>query len=154
MPSIPLFYRQLFPLGYNEGMRRFQFSLATLILVMSFIAIVVAGFVWNAAAGTFAYLGCFFLFMLILRARACSDPEIAVAIGASIPISLASAIAFTATCSAFQFPVADISDGGSLFPETRAFYLRLLVSIPLGTAVALLIYSLTWPRNRPTPPAP
>lgn len=118
---------------------------------MSLIAVVVAGFVWNAAAGIFAYLGCFFLFMLVLRARADSHPEIAFAIGASIPISLASAVAFVVICSAVQFPVAEIHDGGSLFPETRAFYLRLLVSIPLGTAVALLIYCFTWPRKRPPP---
>jgi hypothetical protein len=136
-----------------------RFSLRTLFLIVTLISIVCAGFAWNPFAGIFVYLGCFTLIASYYRGLAAcrrydaicaarGDPGTAtgVIVGAGILVALAGAIAFCGTCSFAQAPFFALHASPDKVGDTEEMFVRgLLVSMPLGTFAAILVYTLTWP---------
>jgi hypothetical protein len=141
-----------------------QFSLRALFVLMSLAALVTAAFVWDEFAGIITYLGCLLLVLSVARHRArqrlvdrpnppahlrFSDPDVFLL--ATIGVSLAAGIAFCCTCSFAQAPFArivEVGDQAGVAAANRLFRLRLLVSIPLGTAAAACVFWLFWPRGQ------
>ena len=140
------------------------FSLRTLFVLVTLTAVVSAAFVWDEFAGIFAYLGCLVLVMMVWRHRALQsllgrpDPPTHLRLAgpdtvvlASIGIALAAAVAFCCACSFAQLPLVLSQESAATSEELArarlAFRMGLLVSIPIGTVAALLVYALFWPRD-------
>jgi hypothetical protein len=142
--------------------RDLQFSLRTLLVVMTLIGLIAAAFLWNELAGIFTYLACLTLLVGIWRGRAAhanikpapgeTGMEYAgrrdVAVMISGFASLAAAIAFCCTCTAAQLPFTSfmVTEDQAAAALAR-FRVGLFASIPIGTAAALFVYWLTWPKS-------
>ena len=144
-----------------------RFSLRTLFIVVTLVAIVFAGFASNPLAGILVYLACFTLVASFLRGRAACrrydaigasgrDPGsvAVVVIAAGAGVALAAAIAFCGTCTIAQLPFVGLLVPADETGESGKMFARgLFASIPLGTFAAIFVYVLTWPRTfRQIPP--
>ena len=126
---------------------------------MALVSLVAAAFYWNEILGVLSYLACLILWLSTLRNRAAQPAltdwryrqslgmidRFGLTAGASMLIAMAAGIAFCGTCSIAQIPFITVGgpdDGGDARSVFRA---GLLLSMSLGTLVALYIYWGTWP---------
>jgi hypothetical protein len=144
-------------------LRNFQFSLRTLLVVMTLVGIVAAAFANDLLCGIFTYLGGWIVFLGYWRGRAEQyrlqslaheespqrQSRLRAAALAMIAVPVAAGIAFCCTCSVAEAPFVRMTAVGS--PEAAAAQSLAIrgffVSIPLGTAALLFIYWATWPRS-------
>lgn len=135
--------------------RPWQFSLGVLLVVMTLAALVAAAFARDEFLGIWSYLGCFSLFMIAWRTRAgfLAGGEPIVVLAISIAVGLASAIAFVTTCTVptTAYVLSDLNKyyDSNVRMSTQAIFVWVLAcSMLLGTAAALGIYRLSWPRKK------
>ncbi len=147
----------------SPPLRRFQFSLRTLLVVMTLVGIVAAAFAIDLMCGVFTYLGCWIVFLGYWRRRAEQDKlqslahedfpqrqsRLQAAALATIAVPVAAGIAFCCTCSVAEVPffrMAAESTPQAAAAQTLAIR-GFFVSIPIGTAALLFIYWATWPKH-------
>ena len=136
-----------------------RYSLRTLLVILTLAAIVAAGFALNTIGGIFIYLGCLLLFMFTWRLKtACrvADANPGANLNPWTPhlivlscfgIAVAAAATFCCTCTVVQAPFTDFMYQPAHAPVAEAkFHRGLWISMPIGTAAAMLIFWLSWPQ--------